>query len=92
MALAFAVNVTARADIWGYVDETGAARISTKKLDDRYQLFFKGRTTSEAPDAAADIRSRAAFERTPIFHRVLDQPDAGRFESLIEKYATLQHL
>jgi soluble lytic murein transglycosylase-like protein len=91
-ALAFGVNVTARADIWGYVDETGAARIATKKLDDRYQLFFKGRTTFEAPDAAADTQSRAAFERTPIFHRVMDQPNAGRFEPLIEQYAKLQHL
>jgi len=91
-ALAFGVNVTARADIWGYVDETGAARISTKKLDDRYQLFFKGSTTFEAPDAAADIQSRAAFERTPIFHRVMDQPNAGRFEPLIEQYAKLQQL
>ena len=91
-ALAFAVNVTARADIWGYVDETGAARISTKKLDDRYQLFFKGRTTFEAPDATEDMQSRAAFERTPIFHRVMDQPNAGRFELLIEQYAKLQRL
>jgi soluble lytic murein transglycosylase-like protein len=91
-SLAFGLNVTARADIWGYVDETGAARISTRKLDDRYQLFFKGETTFEAPDAAADAQSRAAFERTPIFHRVMDQPNAGRFEPLIEQYAKLQQL
>lgn len=75
-ALAFGVNVTARADILGYVDETGAARISTKRLDDRCQLSFKGRTTFEVADAAADIQSRAAFERTPMFHRVMDQPNA----------------
>jgi len=91
-ALVCGVNVTARADIWGYVDETGAARISTQKLDDRYQLFFKGRTTFEAPDAAADARSRAAFERTPNFHRVMDQPNAERFAPLIEQYANLQQL
>ena len=65
---------------------------STKKLDDRYQLFFKGRTTFEAPDAAADIQSRAALERTPIFHRVMDQPNARRFAPLIEQYAKLQQL
>jgi soluble lytic murein transglycosylase-like protein len=91
-ALACGFNVTARADIWGYVDETGAARISTQKLDDRYQLFFRGRTTFEAPDAAADAQSRAAFERTPIFRHVMDQPNAGRFEPLIEQYAKLQQL
>ena len=91
-ALALVVHVTARADIWGYVDETGTARIATQKLDDRYQLFFKGKSTLEAPDAAADIQSRAAFERTPIFHRVMDQANAGRFEPLIEQYAKLQQL
>jgi soluble lytic murein transglycosylase-like protein len=91
-ALAFGLNATARADIWGYVDETGAARISTQKLDDRYQLFFKGGTTFEAPDAAADAQSRAAFERTPSFRRAMGQPNAGRFAPLIERYAELQHL
>ena len=91
-ALAFGVNVTARADISGYVDEAGAGRISTQRLDDRYQLLCKGRTTFEAPDAAADIQSPAAFESTPIFHRVMDQPNAGRFEPLIEQYAKLQQL
>lgn len=91
-ALAFGLNVAARADIWGYVDETGSARLSTRKLDDRYQLFFKGSTTLEAPDATADIQSRAAFERTTIFRRVMDQPNAGRFAPLIEQYAKLQQL
>lgn len=32
----------ARADIWGYVDATGRAQMASEKLDDRYQLFFKG--------------------------------------------------
>ena len=91
-ALAFGLSVTARADIWGYVDETGTARISTRKLDDRYQLFFKGRTTVQAPDAAADAQSRADFERTPLFRQVMDQPNAGRFWPLIEQYAKLQQL
>ena len=91
-ALACGVAATARADIWGYVDETGAARISTRKLDDRYQLFFKGRTTIEAPDASADTRSRADFERTPLFRHVMDQPNAKRFRPLIEHYAKLQQL
>jgi soluble lytic murein transglycosylase-like protein len=93
-ALAFGGNGTARADIWGYVDETGAARISTKKLDDRYHLFYKGGTTFGAPDAAAaaDAQARASFERTPAFQRVKNHPNAGRFEPLIEQYAKLQQL
>jgi soluble lytic murein transglycosylase-like protein len=91
-ALAFGASATARADIWGFVDETGVARISTKKLDDRYELFFRGGTVFAAPGGAADTQSRAAFERTPIFHRVMNRPNATRFEPLIEQYAKLQQL
>jgi soluble lytic murein transglycosylase-like protein len=92
--LACTVNITARADIWGYVDETGKARISDKKLDDRYQLFFKGRSTLAAPVAGsvANAQSRAAFQRTPVFQRAILHQNAGRFEPLIEKYAKLQEL
>jgi len=93
-AVACAVSMTARADIWGYVDETGAAHISSEKLDDHYRLFFKGRTTDEAPDAAsvADTQRRQAFERTLVFQRAMDHRNAGRFQSLIEQYAKLQQL
>ena len=32
----------ARADVWGYVDGKGAGHFSTKKSDERYELFFRG--------------------------------------------------
>ena len=93
-ALAFGASVSARADIWGYVDETGTARIAPSRLDDRYQLFFKGDATLEAPDAApvAATPSRAFVALTPAIQRVLDHRDAIRFEPLIEQYAKLQLL
>lgn len=93
-ALALGVNVTARADIWGYVDETGTARVSTKKLDDRYQLFFKGGDGLGAPSVAtlAEARAHAAFKRTPVFQRVMGHRNANRFESLIARHAYLQQL
>lgn len=93
-ALAVTVSMSARADIWGYVDETGTARISSTKLDARYHLFFKGGTTVEAPDAAAvaNTQLRAAFERTPVLQRAVDHRNAGLFEPLIEQYAKLQQL
>ncbi len=38
-----ALHVTpARADIWGYVDAKGIAHFSATKLDERYELFFRG--------------------------------------------------
>ena len=32
----------ARADVWGYVDDKGVAHFSADRLDERYELFFKG--------------------------------------------------
>ena len=29
------------ADVWGYIDAKGVAHLSTEKLDERYELFFK---------------------------------------------------
>ena len=30
------------ADVWGYVDAKGVAHFATERLDERYELFFKG--------------------------------------------------
>ncbi len=35
-------HATARADIWGYVDSKGIAHFSSERLDERYELFFRG--------------------------------------------------
>jgi hypothetical protein len=40
---------SARADLWGYLDDQGSAHFATEKLDERYQLFFKGETNLDAP-------------------------------------------
>jgi soluble lytic murein transglycosylase-like protein len=97
-AMAFAAAAPARADIWGYVDESGTARTSPTKLDDRYQLFFKGESTLGLPDADADaaaeaaLQSRTAFARNPAFQRAPDQRNVARFLPLIEEHARLQQL
>jgi hypothetical protein len=33
---------SARADVWGYVDVKGVAHFSAERLDERYELFFRG--------------------------------------------------
>ena len=93
-AQAFGVSMAARADLWGYVDANGTARIATRKLDDRYQLFLRGGTSAEAPDtaAAAATSARAAFERTPVYLRTTAHPNTDRFQALIDRHATLQQL
>jgi soluble lytic murein transglycosylase-like protein len=77
------------AAVWGYIDEQGKAHIATEKLDDRYQLFFKGPTRAELA-AAAKPQGPAlseAFVKTPIFKRLENHPNIKRYEPLIARYA-----
>lgn len=93
VALACAcVAMTARAAVWGYLDENGKAHIASEKLDERYQLFFKGKTEGEI---AADAAAKAApppnedFVRTPIFRRIENHPNVKRYEPLIVRHAKM---
>lgn len=38
----------ARADVWGYVDARGVAHFSAERLDERYELFFRGNESFSA--------------------------------------------
>jgi soluble lytic murein transglycosylase-like protein len=42
MVLAVLYVAPARADVWGYVDAQGIAHFSAARLDERYELFFRG--------------------------------------------------
>jgi soluble lytic murein transglycosylase-like protein len=80
----------ARADVWGYVDEQGRAHIATERLDDRYQLYFKGRTNADsapvaepapAPQVPDDLVASA------LYRRVNGHPNIARYAALIEEAA-----
>jgi len=81
---------SARAAVWGYIDEQGRAHVATEKLDDRYQLFFRGPTSGEV-DAARQRRSRedevARLVQTPVLARLTTHPNARRYDPLIARYA-----
>lgn len=81
VALAFA-PARAHADLWGYVDEQGRAHFATERLDDRYQLFFKGRSTLDAPKPGARVPD--TLRASPLYRRVTASPNVKRFEPLIE--------
>ena len=36
------LHQNAHADVWGYVDAKGVAHFSAERVDERYELFFKG--------------------------------------------------
>jgi len=57
MSLAALFSAPAHADIWGYVDKDGIAHFSAMRLDDRYELFFRG---SESFSAGGTGRSGKA--------------------------------
>ncbi|HEY4139438.1 MAG TPA: hypothetical protein VGN65_13330, partial [Casimicrobiaceae bacterium] len=35
----------AYAELWAFVDDAGVTHFASERLDDRYELFFKGRTS-----------------------------------------------
>jgi soluble lytic murein transglycosylase-like protein len=93
VAHAFAAALTlaganARAELWGYIDDHGKTHFANEKLDARYQLFFKGGTSLDAPptDPTADA-TRAALERSPLYQRVVRDPNVRRYRALIEQNA-----
>ncbi|MEO8676497.1 MAG: lytic transglycosylase domain-containing protein [Casimicrobiaceae bacterium] len=79
----------ARADVWGYVDADGIAHVATEKLDERYQLFFKGKTNADLRRAPsdADAADLDALRETRIYKRMVGHPNIVRYQALIERNA-----
>jgi soluble lytic murein transglycosylase-like protein len=76
----------ARADVWGYVDAEGRPHVATRKLDDRYQLFYRGKSSADVA-APAVPPVDAEFEASAIFRRVDGHPNVARFEPLLARFA-----
>ena len=78
----------ARAELWGYIDDQGVSHFAPQKLDDRYQLFFRGGTSLDpAPVDPAFRVAQEALLRTPLYRRVVDHPNVRRYAALIERQA-----
>ncbi len=89
IAMSFASH--AACEVWGYIDENGRAHVATEKLDDRYQLFFKGSTAAQIEAARREKEARdadAALAESPIFRRVVNHPNLARYAPLIVRYAS----
>ncbi|MBC7609978.1 MAG: lytic transglycosylase domain-containing protein [Polaromonas sp.] len=65
----------ARADVWGYVDAKGVAHFSAERLDERYELFFRGNESFSAGkgekvtagiSTASSAWSAGAMEKSPV--------------------------
>jgi hypothetical protein len=42
LATALGAVAPAHADVWGFIDAAGVAHFATQKLDERYELYFRG--------------------------------------------------
>jgi soluble lytic murein transglycosylase-like protein len=80
------------AEVWGYVDADGNAHVATEKLDERYQLFFKGKTTSELNPEATESADLAALRESSIYKRMVGHPNIRRYQALIDKNARARGL
>lgn len=58
----------AHAEVWGYIDAKGMAHFATEKLDDRYELFFRGGEsfdTSQSPKTVPETPRPVAVPTVP---------------------------
>jgi Transglycosylase SLT domain len=59
---------TAHADVWGYIDERGVAHFANDKLDDRYEVFYKGGEsfdTTRVPPGVSDTPRPVSVPTVP---------------------------
>jgi len=61
---AAAWQAPARAEVWGYVDEKGVAHFASEKLDERYELFFRGGENFDTQEGVATPRAVAVPSRS----------------------------
>jgi len=65
MTLLFA-PAFAHADVWGYVDARGVAHFASEKVDDRYELFFRGGTSFDTSQGIAPPEREQAPRPVPV--------------------------
>jgi len=61
---AAAWQAPARAEVWGYVDEKGVAHFASEKVDERYELFFRGGESFDTEQGVATPRQVAVPSRS----------------------------
>ncbi|MBA2675521.1 lytic transglycosylase domain-containing protein, partial [Ramlibacter sp.] len=78
--LALGASTAAHAEVWGYVDARGVAHFATEKVDERYELFFRGGESFDTSRGIATPRAVAVptaqpkliafFQVSPSFKQV----------------------
>jgi soluble lytic murein transglycosylase-like protein len=88
IAIAALQAAPARADVWGYVNAQGTAHFSATRLDDRYELFFRGGESFNAGDSG-DASGRSAY---PAAGAAGAPPKLLAFFDVSPNYKAVKHL
>jgi len=83
VALLFTGTI-ARADVWGYVDDKGVAHFSAERLDERYQLFFRGGESFSAQGGGVPGDGKGGMPGAP--------PKLLAFFDVSPNYKAVKHL
>ena len=80
LALALLPALPALADVWGYIDARGVAHFATEKLDERYELFYKGQDSFDTREGVG------AFNPPPPLPAPVAEvvPRAARLQNYFE--------
>jgi Transglycosylase SLT domain len=54
----FSIVGAAYADVWGYVDAKGVAHFAAEKVDERYEMYFKGQQSFDTKDGLPAASSK----------------------------------
>jgi hypothetical protein len=68
--LALGLLPAAHADVWGYVDAKGVAHFASAKLDEQYELFFRGGESFDTASGLAKSGERSSSARAVAVPRV----------------------
>jgi hypothetical protein len=69
--LALLAGGAARAEVWGYVDAGGVAHFAAEKVDERYELFFRGGESFDTAEGLPDRTPRQVTVPTSSSSRLL---------------------
>ena len=83
-----------RADVWGYVDTRGVAHFASERLDERYELFFKGNESFSVGKGEKEPKALAVKnEATDIFVRgAHTPPKLLAYFDISPNYKAVKHL
>jgi soluble lytic murein transglycosylase-like protein len=61
----------ARAEVWGYVDPSGVAHFAAERLDERYELFYRGGESFDTSEGLPDRTPRSVAVPTSSSSRLI---------------------